>query len=85
MDIDPSSLTAKAQAFAQLDTVLKNISDKLEKIDTSDTNLISKGFAISKGSANKDTQKNKRGIDLMNLIMYQKNRRPILMLLINLM
>lgn len=61
LDIDPSSLTAKAQAFAQLDTVLKNISDKLEKIDTSDTNLISKGFAISKGSANKDTQKNKKG------------------------
>ena len=49
LDIDPSTLTAKAQAFAQLDSVLKNISDKLEKIDTSDTNLLSKGL-LSKES-----------------------------------
>jgi hypothetical protein len=55
LDIDPSTLTAKAQAFAQLDTVLKNVSDKLEKIDTSDTNLSSKGLL------SKESQSTKKG------------------------
>ena len=59
LDIDPSSLTGKAQAFAQLDNVLRNISDKLTKIDTSDSNLKSKNIPIT--DSEKESQLNKKG------------------------
>jgi hypothetical protein len=59
LDIDPSSLTGKAQAFAQLDNVLRNISDKLTKIDTSDSKLKSKNIPIT--DSEKDSQLNKKG------------------------
>ena len=59
LDIDPSSLTGKAQAFAQLDSVLRNVSDKLSKIDTSASNLKSKNIPFTK--TEKDSQLNKVG------------------------
>ena len=59
LDIDPSSLTGKAQAFAQLDNVLRNISDKLTKIDTSDSNLKSKNIPVT--DSEKESQLNKKG------------------------
>ena len=42
LDVNAKDLTGKAQAFQELDSVLKNISDKLEKTDTSENILISK-------------------------------------------
>ena len=69
LDIDPSSLSAKSQAFAQLDEVLRNISDKLDKIDTSDNNLASKGFG------NNQSQSNKKGNRLNEFDNFSKDQR----------
>ena len=53
LDINSKGLTGQAKAFNQIDEILKNISDTLEKTDTSEDRL--------KDSKFNDNQKNKSG------------------------
>ena len=53
LDINSKGLTGQAKAFNQIDEILKNISDTLEKTDTSEDRL--------KDSKSNDNQKNKSG------------------------
>ena len=66
LDINSKGLTGQAKAFNQIDEILKNISDTLEKTDTSDGRL--------KDSKSNENQKNKSGNRLNEFDNFSKDK-----------